>query len=105
MFGNKKRSKNTMSQKDITKFDKRPLKYVTMRDPDTYKEIRLGANGAVNIMDGDLVLVCMGRDVMRCGLSEVCVGELMNLSGLTVTGIDKTSGKEMSVTAYFADKF
>ena len=105
MFGNKKRNKNTMSQKDITKFDKRPLKYVTMRDPDTYKEIRLGENGAVNIMDGDFVLVCLGKDVMRCSLSEVSVGELMNLSGITVKGIDKTSGKEMSVTAYFADKF
>ena len=59
----------------------------------------------MNIMDGDFVLVCLGRDVMRCDLTEVRVGELMNLSGITVKGIDKGTGKEMSVIAYFADKF
>ena len=96
MFGKSKRPKDTMSVKDMTRLDKRPLKYVTMRDPE---------NGAVNIMDGDFVLVCLGRDVMRCDLSEVRVGELMNLSGITVKGIDKGTGKEMSVIAYFADKF
>ena len=37
--------------------------------------------------------------------SEVRVGELMNLSGITVKGIAKGTGKEMSVIAYFADKF
>ena len=84
MFGKSKRPKDTMSVKDMTRLDKRPLKYVTMRDPETYKEVRLGENGAVNIMDGDFVLVCLGRDVMRCDLSEVRVGELMNLSGITV---------------------
>lgn len=84
MFGKSKRPKDTMSVKDMT---------------------RLGENGAVNIMDGDFVLVCLGRDVMRCDLTEVRVGELMNLSGITVKGIDKGTGKEMSVIAYFADKF
>ena len=73
MFGKSKRPKDTMSVKDMTRLDKRPLKYVTMRDPETYKEVRLGENGAVNIMDGDFVLVCLGRDVMRCDLSEVRV--------------------------------
>ena len=63
MFGKSKRPKDTMSVKDMTRLDKRPLKYVTMRDPETYKEVRLGENGAVNIMDGDFVLVCLGRDV------------------------------------------
>ena len=94
MFGKSKRPKDTMSVKDMTRLDKRPLKYVTMRDPETYKEVRLGENGAVNIMDGDFVLVCLGRDVMRCDLSEVRVGELMNLSGITVKGIDKEQVKK-----------
>ena len=94
MFGKSKRPKDTMSVKDMTRLDKRPLKYVTMRDPETYKEVRLGENGAVNIMDGDFVLVCLGRDVMRCDLSEVRVGELMNLSGITVKGIEKEQVKK-----------
>lgn len=105
MFGKKKKSIDTMTIKQKTAYDKRPLKYVTMRDSETYKELRLGENGAVNIMDGDFVLVCSGKDVMRCPLAEVNVGELMNLSGITVKGVDKNSGKEMSVIAYFADKF
>lgn len=94
-----------MSLKAITALDKRPLKYVTMRDSETYKEIRLGENGAINIMDNDFVLVCLGKDVMRCDLDEVRVAELMNLSGITVKGFDKGTQKEMSVIAYFADKF
>ncbi len=106
MFGKKKKAaQDSMSQKQKIALDKRPLKYVTMRDSETYKEERLGENGAINIMDGDFCLVCSGRDVMRCPLDEVRVGELMNLSGITVRGVDKASGKEMSVIAYFADKF
>ena len=106
LFGRgKKNQKDTMPLKAKIALDKRPLKYVTMRDSETYKEIRLGENGAINIMDGDFVLVCLGKDVMRCDVNEVRVAELMNLSGITVKGIDKTTGKEMSVIAYFADKF
>ena len=106
LFSKKKnKQKDTMPLKAKIALDKRPLKYVTMRDSETYKEIRLGENGAVNIMDGDFVLVCQGKDVMRCDLDEVRVAELMNLSGITVKGYDKTTGQEMSVIAYFADKF
>lgn len=94
-----------MSVKEKEALDRRPLKYVVERDNETYAEHRVGGNGAVNIMDGDFVLVCGGKDVMRCDISEVRVGFLMNLSGITVRGRDKTSGREMSVTAYFADKF
>ena len=60
MFGKSKRPKDTMSVKDMTRLDKRPLKYVTMRDPETYKEVRLGENGAVNIME----------QVKKCRLSH-----------------------------------
>lgn len=106
MFFKSKKSKiDTMSTKQKEAYDKRPLKYVTERDSETYKEVRLGDAGAVNIMDGDFCLVCSGKDVMRCPLSEVQVGELMNLSGITVKGRDKNTGREMSVIAYFADKF
>lgn len=105
MFFKSRKNIGSMTVKQKVLFDKRPLKYVTMRDSETYKEERLGENGAVNIMDGDFVLVCGGKDVMRCPLDEVCVGELMNLSGITVKGTDKNSGREMSVIAYFADKF
>lgn len=104
-FKKSNKQKDTMPLKAKMALDKRPLKYVTMRDSETYKEIRLGENGAVNIMEGDFVLVCQGKDVMRCDLEEVRVAELMNLSGITVKGFDKTIGKEKSVIAYFADKF
>ena len=104
-FKSKNKQKDTMPIKAKTALDKRPLKYVTMRDSETYKEIRLGENGAINIMEGDFVLVCQGKDVMRCDIDEVRVAELMNLSGITVKGFDKGTKKEMSVIAYFADKF
>lgn len=105
MFGKNKNSVSSMTVKEKLALNKRPLKYVTERDSETYTERRLGENGAVNIMDGDFVLVCGGKDVIRCDIEKVSVGFLMNLSGMTVKGLDKNSGKEMSVIAYFADKF
>ena len=50
-----------MPLKAKTALDKRPLKYVTMRDSETYKEIRLGENGAINIMDGDFCSRLSGK--------------------------------------------
>lgn len=109
LFFNKNKNKNNNNKKDtmpvslIKQLDRRPLKYVTCRDSETYKEQRLGENGAVNIMGNQFVLVCGGKNVLRCDLDSVRVAELMNLSGMTVKGFDKDSGKELSVIAYFSD--
>lgn len=91
-----------MPADEIKRLDKKPLKYVVERCSETASERRLGENGAVNIIDGDFVLVCGGKDVFRAPLGKVKIGLLMNLSGVTAVYTDE-SGKRRSVTGYFSD--
>lgn len=103
LFGKNKKS-DTMPLSAIKKLDRRELRYVAMRDPETYKEIRLGTNGAVNIIANEIQLVCGGITVFACELSAVKIGELMSLDGITLKGFDRISGEERSVTAFYLKK-
>jgi len=103
LFSRKKKS-DSMPLSEIKKLDKRELRYVAMRDPDTYKEIRLGQNGAINIISGEIRLECEGVTVFSCPLDEVKIGELMSLDGITLKGYDGISGEERSVTAFYLKK-
>lgn len=103
LFGRKKQA--GMPEDALRKLDKRPIKYAAERDGDTFREKRLGENGAINIMNGEFVIVCGGKNVMRCRLGEVKAAELMNLSGLSVKGFDLDEKRERSVTAYYSDGY
>lgn len=56
-------------------------------------------------MNGEFVIVCGGRNVMRCRLDKVAAAELMNLSGMTVKGFDLDENREKSVIAYYSDGY
>ena len=101
----KKNNKDSMPMDLLVKFDKCPIKYVTERDSETFREKKLGENGAVNVMNGEFVIVCGGINVMRCDVNEVRVAELMNLSGMTVKGFDLDEKREKSVIAYYSDGY
>ena len=101
MFFKRKKS-SSMTAEQLRKLDKTPLKYVTERDGETAREIKLGDNGAINVRDGDFALVCGGKDVFRARLDKVKAGELMNLSGLTLSYTDE-KGVRRSVVAYYSD--
>lgn len=103
MFGKKKTS-DSMPLAKVKKLDRKELRYVAMRDPETYKEIRLGQAGAINIISDEIHLVCEGVTVFACGLSDVKIGELMSLDGITLKGPDKVSGEQRSVTAFYLKK-
>lgn len=103
MFGKKKRS-DSMSAAQIRALDKKELLYAIMRDPDTYKEVRLGGHGAINIIGGELQLVCEGVTVFACPASEVKAGELMSRNGVVFKGSDRISGEFRTVTAFYAAK-
>ena len=105
MFFKKKKNKDTMPMDLLLKFDKCPIKYVTERDNETFREKKLGENGAINVMNGEFVIVCGGINVMRCDVNEVRVAELMNLSGMTVKGYDLDEKREKSVIAYYSDGY
>ena len=100
----KKQPADTMPQAKIRALDKKELRYVAMRDPETYKEIRLGTQGAINIIGSEIQLVCEGVTVFACPLSEVKAGELMSLDGITLKGFDRISGEQRSVNAFYLKK-
>ena len=97
----KKPPKDTMPLAKIKALDKKELRYAAMRDPDTYKEIRIGGRGAINIIGNEIQLVCEGVTVFACPLSGVKIGELMSLDGITLKGCDRISGELRSVTAFY----
>lgn len=101
MFGKKKRS-DSMSAAQIKALDKKELLHVIMRDPETYKEIRLGGHGAINIIGGEIQIVCGGVTVFACPVAEVKAGELMSRNGTVFKGNDRTSGEFRTVTAFYA---
>ena len=100
----KKNKADTMSAAAIKKLDKKELRYVAMRDPDSYREIRLGTLGAINIIDGEVRLVCSSDTVFACAVDSVKIGELMSLDGITLKGFDRVSGEQRSVTAFYLKK-
>lgn len=101
LFGRKKSS--YMSVDELKRLDKRGIKYACERDGETAREIKIGDNGAVNIIGDEFVLVCGGSYVFRCKLSELRAGELMNLSGVTLRGLDSELRRERSIIAYYTE--
>lgn len=98
-----KKNKYSMPTEKIRALDRRGIKYATERDSDTYAETRAGENGAVNIENNEFMLVCGGKNIIRCDIGKVNISELMNLSGIVIKGLDKDTGREKSVIAYFSD--
>lgn len=101
IFGKKKPA--GMDIKTLRALDKKPVKYVTERDSETFREMKLGAEGAINVSDIEFTIVCGGVNVIRCALGSVQAAELMNKSGLTVKGDDLDSGRYKSIIAYYSD--
>ena len=102
LFGNRNKS-GGMDIKSLRALDRKAVKYVTERDGETFRELKVGDEGAINISDSELTVVCGGVNAIRCALSEVNAAELMNKSGLTIKGTDLDSGKPRSVIAYYSD--
>ena len=101
LFGKKKPS--GMDIKSLRALDGKAVKYVTERDSESYRELKVGAEGAINVSDTELTVVCTGVNAIRCSLSDVNAAELMNKSGITIKGTDLDSGRVRSVIAYYSD--
>lgn len=106
MFGldKKKKHKDSMPLESIMALNYKRIQYASMRDPDTYKEIRLGTDGALNIIGNELHIVCSGESVFACPLNEVSAGELMSHDGIVLKGNDLISGEHRTVTAFYLKK-
>lgn len=101
LFGKKRPS--GMDIKSLRALDGKPVKFVTERDGETFREIRVGSEGAINVGDDEFTVVCGGVNAVRCKLGEVNAAELMNKSGLVVKGFDLDLQEQRTVTAYYSD--
>lgn len=97
-----KKKKNCMSIDQLRRLDKKQLKYVTQRDYEKGADVKLGDGGAVNISGNHFMIVCFGKTVFEAPVSEVRVGELMDLSGFTATYTDE-KGQRISIIAKYSD--
>lgn len=105
MFGfgkKKKKHKDSMPLESLLALTRHGIQYASMRDPDTYKEIRLGGEGCFNVIDSELQIVCSGETVFACELDEVSAGELMSHNGVVLKGYDRISGETRTVTAFYS---
>lgn len=84
------------------RIDKKPLRYVTERDPQTYVESVIGRTGRINIYQNEIITVdCDGKEVFRGALADTQVGELLSLEGAVIKGTDLNTGTLRSIVAYY----
>lgn len=105
MFGFKKKPpKNTDSPEFrrymCEKLDGRALKYILERDPGKGDHV-IGKGGVLSLYEGDFTVVCGGKALFVCKAEELQAWEFMSLDGATLTGIDKVTGKERTILAYY----
>ncbi len=107
MFGKKKKDKpprNTDSPEFrlwmAQKLDGKSLRYILERGEDgTERVIAKGGvlgnfEGTFSVISGDKTLFCTTS-------SELHAWEFLSLEGATLTGFDRTTGKERTILAYY----
>lgn len=77
----------------------RLLKYVIARDA-AGCEVVLGRSGRINVQDRELIISCEGRDVFRCDVEQMEIGELLSRDGVRIMTTD-AQGEPQSVVCYF----
>lgn len=94
-----KKRKRIENPEVIARINSRAIKYVTTRNADG-TEFVLGHSGSINIKGEELICFSEGKDVFRCNIYEVKVGELLSKDGVRLS---KTldDGSEYSVVAYY----
>lgn len=101
LFSSKGRAEKKAQQELLARVDGKLIKYATRRDPETGGEIVLGKEGRICVGKTELTLMCDGKEVFRCALDGVRLGELMSRDGVTIEGIDTASGLTHKAVAYY----
>lgn len=94
-----KKRKRIDNPEVLSRINKRAIKYVTTRNEDGTEYV-LGHSGSINIKGEELICFSEGRDVFRCSVYDLKVGELLSKDGVRLS---KTldDGSKYSVIAYY----
>lgn len=83
------------------RIDKKLLRYVTERDPETYVEAVIGRDSRLNVYDDVITVWSDGKEIFRGLLEGADIGELMSLEGVSISAVDALTGKRRSIVAYY----
>lgn len=101
-FGRKRQ--DTEKEQALRRLDGKLLEYVIRRDKDSdgnYDEIVLGKGGRIMTATEDTVIMAGMKEVFRCPLAETSCGELMSHNGVMLRGVNRLSGREETLIAYY----
>lgn len=82
------------------KLDGRSLRYVLEKGSDGVQTV-IGKGGVLSLYGDEFSVVCGERTLFLCKASELQAWEFMSLDGATLTGFDRTEGKERTILAYY----
>lgn len=86
------------------KLNGRAIRYAARRTIDengSPVEVILGKNGAINVKNGEIVVMCNAKEVFRCAQETAECSELMSLNGAVIQGINAVTGEPDTVVAYY----
>ena len=103
MFGFLKRKKNPNADV-LRQMDGREIKYVTQRirdDNGDVKELILGKQGRIVVLEDEICVMCGTTDVFRCKIEDATYYMLLSGDGITVSGVNSIDGQKMDIIVYY----
>lgn len=103
MFGIFKKNKNP-NDVVLKQMDGREIKYVTRRvrnDDGTVKELILGKEGRIIVIDDEIRVMCGTTDVFKCKTENATYYMLLSGDGITVSGINEVDNTQVDIIVYY----
>ena len=103
MFGFLKKKKDT-NEDVLRQMDGREIKYVTRRirtDDGAVKEVILGKDGRIVVIEDEIRIMCGTTDVFRCKTENATYYMLLSGDGITVSGVNEIDGKQMDIVVFY----
>lgn len=103
MFGFKSKKKDPNAEV-LRQMDGREIKYVTKRirnEDGTVKEVILGKEGRIVVLDNEIRIMCGAIDVFRCETQNATYFMLLSGDGITVSGVNSIDGEQMDMIVYY----
>ena len=106
MFWFKKKKKDSTADRALvlSQMDGRQVKYVTQRIRDengTPKEMILGKEGRMVVIDGEIRVMCGETDVFRCMADDAVFYTLLSGDGITVSGVNSLNNEKMDIVVFY----
>ncbi len=100
-----KKSKKKDPNADVLRqMDGREIKYVTQRirtDKGEVKELILGKQGRIVVIEDEIRVMCGATDVFRCNVEDAVYYMLLSGDGITVSGVNTLNNEKMDIVVFY----